>query len=66
MNRRFHQYALERVVHLLRDEIDLRALHEFPAACDNLDGKPHAYIGGPFRGNVDVGFEFRVFIDRRQ
>src|SRR5882762_931587 len=62
MERRLHQYSLERVVYLLRNEIDLCALDQLPAACDNLDRKAHTYIRGTFRGNVDIGFQFGVLI----
>src|SRR6266404_2675591 len=60
--RRLHQYPLERVVHLLRNEIDLCALDQLSAACDNLDGEAHTYVRGTFRGDVDIGFQFSVLI----
>ena len=64
MNRGFHQDALQSVVNLLRNEIYFCLLDRFTAAGHNLERKAHANVRCAFRGNVNVGFEIGVFINR--
>ena len=58
----FTRMPWSRVVHLLRNEIDFRALDQLPAAGDDLHRKAHADIRRALGGNVDVGFQLGVLI----
>ena len=66
MNRRLHQHSLKRVVHLLRNKVDLRLLNRLAVAGHDLHRQTHADVRGAFGWNVDVGFQFGIFIHGRQ
>jgi hypothetical protein len=65
VDRRLHQHALKRVIHLLRNEVDLRFFNRLAAAGHDLHGQTHADVPGTFGWNVDVGFQFGIFVHGR-
>src|ERR1700685_3317088 len=66
VNWSLHQNTLNRVVHLLRNEIDLRAFNQLTSARNNLNRQVHADIACSLRWNVNIGFYISVLVNRRQ
>ena len=63
MDRSFDQDALEAIVHLLGNKVDLRAFDLLSTAVDDLHWQAGTNIGCPLRGNINVSFQLRVLVN---